>query len=395
MTRERCGQEKGIEQMNAERRTQNEELRRGNGSLHSSFCVLRSAFVVLLLVACGAKQKPAEETVPVTVAVAQQKDVPLQIRAIGSVQPLSTVSVRAQVGGELTRVWFHEGDDVRRGQPLFSIDPRPYQAALAQAQANLARDEAQLRNAQSEAARYADLVKKDYVTKEEYEKMTSGAEAARAVVAADRAAVENGRLQLAYCDIRSPIEGRTGSLMVHAGNLVHIGDAIPLVVINQIAPVYVQFALPESQLGSLRARGISNVPVTAMPQGGGAPIAAGRLSFLDNTVDRTTGTITLKALFDNQGRALWPGEFVTVAVTMENRPNVVVVPSQAVQVGQRGQYVYVVKQDRSVEMRPVRVAEAVNQQTIVESGVAPGETVVTDGQLRLTPKSKVEVKNAI
>src|SRR2546428_5605697 len=244
MTRERCGREKGIEKMNAERRTQNEELRRGNGFLHSKFCILRSAFVVILLVSCGTKQKPAEETVPVTVAVAQQKDVPLQIRAIGSVQPLSTVSIRAQVSGELTRVWFHEGDDVRRGQSLFSIDPRPYQAALAQAEANLARDEAQLRNAQSEAARYADLVKKDYVTKEEYEKMTSGAEAARAVVAADRAAVENAQLQLAYCDIRSPIDGRTGSLMVHAGNLVHVGDTIPLVVINQIAPVYVQFAIP-------------------------------------------------------------------------------------------------------------------------------------------------------
>src|SRR5207253_2270677 len=218
MTRERCGQEK----LHNECRMQNAELKSGVQS-HSAFCILHFAFVVILLVSCGTKQKPAEDTVPVTVAVAQQKDVPLQIRAIGSVQPLSTVSVRAQVGGELTRVWFHEGDDVRRGQPLFSIDPRPYQAALAQAQANLARDEAQLRNAQSEAARYSDLVKKDYVTKEEYEKMTSGAEAARAVVAADRAAVENARLQVAYCDIRSPIDGRTGSLMVHAGNLVHVG----------------------------------------------------------------------------------------------------------------------------------------------------------------------------
>ena len=225
--------------------------------------------------------------------------------------------------------------------------------------------------------------------------MTSGAEAARAVVAADRAAVENARLQLAYCDIRSPIDGRTGSLMVHAGNLVRANDTNALLVINQIAPVYVQFAIPESQLGSLRARAVTTVPVTAMPQGGGAPIAAGRLSFIDNTVDTSTGTITLKALFGNERRSLWPGQFVTVAVTLENRPNVVVVPSQAVQVGQRGQYVYVVKQDRSVEMRPVRVADAVNQQSIIESGVAPGETIVTDGQLRLTPKSKVDVKNAI
>src|SRR5439155_25278895 len=253
--------------MNAECRMQNAELKSGVQS-HSAFCILHSAFVVILLVACGAKQKPAEETVPVTVAVAQQKDVPLQIRAIGSVQPLSTVSVRAQVGGELTRVWFHEGDDVRRGQPLFSIDPRPYQAALAQAEANLARDEAQFRNAQSEAARYAELVKKDYVTKEEYEKMTSGAEGAKAVVAADRAAVENARLQLAYCNIEAPIDGRTGGLMLHAGNIVHAGDTNPLVVINQITPVYVQFAVPEKLLGQVRASGGVGMRVDASPQGG-------------------------------------------------------------------------------------------------------------------------------
>src|SRR5438132_12086442 len=187
--------------MNAEYRMQNAELKSGVQS-HSAFCILHSAFVVLLLVACGAKQKPAEETVPVTVAVAQQKDVPLQIRAIGSVQPLSTVSVRAQVRGELTRVWFHEGDDLRRGQPLFSIDPRPYQAALAQAQANLARDEAQLRNAEAEAKRYGELVKKDYVTREDYDKIVAGAEAARAVAAADRAAIDSARVSLSYCALR-------------------------------------------------------------------------------------------------------------------------------------------------------------------------------------------------
>ena len=382
--------------MNAERRMQNAEFRRVRRFVHSSFCVLHSAFVILLLAACsGAKQKPPEERIPVTVAVAQQKDIPLQIRAIGSVQPLATVAVRALVGGQLMNVWFREGDDVARGQRLFTIDPRPYQAALAQAQANLARDEAELRNSQSQAARYADLVKKDYVTKEEYDKMIAGADAARAVVAADRAAVETARLQLSYCDIRSPMAGRTGSLMVHPGNVVHASDTSPLVIINQVTPVYVQFSIPESQLGSLRARGMGNVPVTVMPQGGGAAIATGRLTFIDNSVDVTTGTITLKALFDNANRALWPGQYVTVAVTLQDRPNSVVIPSQAVQVGQRGQYVYVVKGDQSVEMRPVKVAEAVNQESIVESGVAPGETVVTDGQLRLTAKSKVDVKNSI
>ncbi len=350
----------------------------------------------LMLASCtGTKQKPTDEKVPVTVARVEQKAMPMQIRAIGSVQPVSTVAVRALVGGQLTRVSFREGQDVRRGQPLFTIDPRPYAAALQQAEANLARDQANDRNAQSEAARYAGLVKKDYVTKEEYEKMTSAAEAAKAVVAADRAAVENARLQLSYCNIVSPIDGRTGSLMVHAGNVVHANDTNPLVVINQVTPVYVQFAIPETQLGELRARGEMNVPVSAAPQRGGAAIATGRLTFIDNAVDSTTGTITLKALFSNQNRALWPGQFVTVAVTLQERPDAVVIPSQAVQTGQRGQYVYVVKQDQSVEMRPVRVAESVDQQSIIESGVNPGETVVTDGQLRLTPKSHVDVKNAL
>ncbi len=382
--------------LNAERRMQNAELRKRR-FLHSSFCVLRSAFLVAIATAActGTKQKPAEEKVAVTVAKVEQKDVPMQIRLIGNVQPFSTVSVHALVNGQLTRVWFKEGDNVRKGQPLFTIDPRPYEATLQQAEANLARDEAQYRNAQSEAARYAELVKKDYVTKEEYEKMTSGAEAAKAVVAADRAAVENARLQLSYCNIVAPIDGRTGGLMVHAGNIVHTNDSNPLVVINQVTPIYVQFAVPESQLGSMRSRRDLGVPVTASPQGGGATIAAGRLSFMDNAVDTTTGTITLKALFGNENRALWPGQFVTVAVTLQDRPKAVVVPSQAVQTGQRGQYVYVVKEDRSVEMRPVKVAETVDQQSIIEKGLGPGETVVTDGQLRLTPKSHVEVKNAL
>jgi multidrug efflux system membrane fusion protein len=351
---------------------------------------------MLIFASCtGTKQKPADEKVPVTVAKVEQKDMPMQLRAIGSVQPFSTVSVRALVSGELARVSFREGEEVRKGQPLFLIDPRPYQTALQQAEANVARDEAQYRNAVSEAARYADLVKKDYVTKEEYEKMTSGAEAAKAGVAADRAAVENARLQLSYCNIAAPIDGRTGSLMVHAGNIVHPTDSNPLVVINQISPVYVQFALPETQLAALRARGDVSVPVTASPQQGGGAMATGRLSFIDNAVDTTTGTITLKALFGNQNRVLWPGQFVTVAVTLKDRPNAVVVPSQAVQTGQRGQYVYVVRQDQSVEMRPVKVAETVDQQSVIEHGVGPGETVVTDGQLRLTPKSHVDVKNAL
>jgi multidrug efflux system membrane fusion protein len=349
---------------------------------------------VLLAAACREKQqKPHDERVPVTVATAATKNLPQQIRVVGNVQPLSTVSVRAQVTGQLTRVWFREGDEVRRGQVLFTIDPRPFQAAMQQAQANLARDEAQLRNAESERTRYAELVKKDYVTREEYDKIVAGAEAARAVAAADRAGIDNARLQLAYCEIRSPLDGRTGSLQVHQGNLVRANDTTALVVINQVQPVYVQFSVPEAQLGVLRARG-NGIPVTAVAQGSNA-VAQGRLTFVDNNVDQQTGTITVKATFPNTDRALWPGQFVNVAVTVSERANAVVVPAQAVQNGQRGQYVYVVTNGDGVEMRPVTVADQVEQQAIIAKGIAAGETVVTDGQLRLTPKSKVDVKQSL
>lgn len=356
---------------------------------------LTGAVLVLLAGCSEQKEKPREERVPVTTAVAEQKDVPLQVRAIGSVQPIASVAVRALAGGQLQRVWFHEGDDVRKGQLLFTIDQRPFQATLAQAQANLARDEAQLRNAESEAKRYAELVKKDYVTREEYEKFASGAEAARAVAAADRAAVETARLQLSYCEIRSPMDGRTGSLQVQTGNLVKANDTTPLVTINQITPVYVTFSVPESQLGSVRARGLGNVPVSASPQQGGAPVQSGKLTFVDNFVDSQTGTITLKATFANEGRVLWPGEFVNVAMTLSNRANATVIPLQAIQNGQKGQYVYVVTSGDGVQMRPVTVVQQLETQAVIGAGVNPGDTVVTDGQIRLTPKSKVDVKKSL
>lgn len=352
--------------------------------------------IAIATAACsGAKQKPPEEKVPVAVATATQKDVPVQIRVIGNVIPVSTVQVRALVGGQLDRVWFREGDDVKRGQRLFTIDPRPYESALAQAKANLARDEANLKNAEAEQARYADLVKKDYVTHEDFDRINAGAESARAVVAADRAAVQNAELQLAYCDIRSPLDGRTGQLVVHQGNLVRANDTTALVVINQVQPVNVQFAIPERQLADLRARGFDNVPVTAIPQGSGAHVETGKLSFVDNTVDATTGTINLKASFANTDRALWPGQYVEVAVTLSTLSSATVIPAQAVQNGQRGQYVYVVNSDKSVDMRSVNVVQQVDQSVVVNKGVQPGDTVVTDGQLRLTPKSHVEIKGAL
>ena len=350
--------------------------------------------LILTVAACkGEKEKPADDRIPVTVATAQQKDMPVQIRAIGTVQPLQTVAVRALVPGQLQRVYFREGDEVRRGQVLFVIDPRPYQAALAQAQANLARDEAAMRNADAERARYAELVKKDYVTREEYGKISADAEAARATAAADRAAIQNAQVQLSYCQIRSPLDGKTGSLQVHEGNIVKANDTTPLVVINQVHPINVQFSVPEADLGRLRAGGMG-VPVAAASQGS-PTLESGHLSFVDNAVDPTTGTITLKATFPNQDGALWPGQFVNVSVTLAARPNAIVVPAQALQNSQRGQYVYVVKRDNGVEMRPVAVAQQIDQQVIIERGVNAGETVVTDGQLKLTPKSKVEIKQSL
>jgi multidrug efflux system membrane fusion protein len=261
------------------------------------------------IIACsGVKPKPAEEKVPVTVAVAEEKNVPMQIRVIGSVEPLSNVAVRALAGGQLTRVSFREGDDVHQGQLLFTIDPRPYQATLSQAEANLARDEAAQRNADAEATRYAGLVKNDYVTKEDYDRITTAAQAAKAVVAADRATIESAKLQLSYCEIRSPMDGRTGSLMVHAGNVVKANDTTPLVTINQIAPINVQFSVPEAQFAEIRAKGdLRSVPVSVAPQGTGPAISNGRLTFMDNAVDAATGTISLKATFPNQTAPFGPG----------------------------------------------------------------------------------------
>jgi multidrug efflux system membrane fusion protein len=344
----------------------------------------RLAVLAIVLAAMGCaekKEKPRDESIPVTVAQVVQKDVPLEIRAIGNVQPLSTVEVRALASGQLMRVWFKEGDDVAKGQMLFSIDPRPYQAALRQAQANLARDEAQLRNAEAQRARYDDLVKKDYVTKEEYGRIVADAEAARAVVGANRAAAENARLQLSYCEIRSPLTGRTGGLQVNAGNLVRANDTTPLVVINQIEPVRVQFSIPQDQMSAIRPK----AEVTAGS-------ARGTLTFVDNSVDTRTGTIALRATFPNRDRALWPGQFVNVLMKVDQRDNALVVPARAVQTGQKGQYVYVVKPGNAVEMRTVSVFRTIGQEAIIDNGLAAGETVVTDGQLRLTPKSKVEIK---
>ncbi len=354
------------------------------------------AVIAVALAACsGAKQKPVDEKVPVTVAVAESKDVPIQVRAIGNVQPISNVAVRALVGGQLQKVWFREGDDVHRGQMLFTIDPRPFEAALAQAQANLARDEANLKNAESQAARYADLVKKDYVTQQQADDASAAAGALAATVKADEADVQAARLNLAYCSIRAPIDGRLGNLTVKEGNLVKANDTPSLVTLNQITPVYVAFSVPEQQLSEIRKQAAGDaLAVTASFPDDAKAAFPGRLTFIDNAVDNGSGTILLKATFPNEDKALWPGQYVNVSMNLSTLKDAVTIPEEAIQQGQQGYYVYVIKADDTVDMHTVEVVQRLGGVATIRDGVQGGDRVVTDGQLRLMPGAKVEIKTA-
>jgi multidrug efflux system membrane fusion protein len=347
---------------------------------------------VLSAAACSGKRPaPPAEVVPVRVGTVVRRAVPVQLRNVGTVQAFTAVAVRAQVSGEIMAVPFREGQDVKKGQLLFSLDPRPYQAALAQAEAALARDRAQASNADTDVQRYADLVKKDYVTAQQYDSVKANAAALTATVQADEAAVEKSKLDLAYCSIRSPIDGRTGSVMVQVGNVVKANDAV-LVTINQIAPIYVAFAVPERDLGEIRrARAERPLPVNAEDPASGKALERGELTFIDNTVDRSTGTITLKATFPNASHVLWPGEFVNAVITLSTEPNALVAPPGAVQDSQSGSYAFVVRPDGTVESRAVKVARLIADGTVVSGGLQAGDRVVTDGQLRLRTGSKIEI----
>lgn len=318
---------------------------------------------------------------------------PLDISGVGTVEAHSTVAVRAQVTGELKSVNFRQGEDVQAGQVLFMLDHRPLEAALHQAEANLERDTAQAANAKVIAQRMEDLVERGVGTREQRDTARTTAAALDAVVGANRAAVENAKVQLQYATIRAPISGRTGALMVNAGNLVRANDQMPLVVINQIAPIYVSFGVPEALLPDLRRyMADRSLQVAASPANDPAPPALGQITFVDNAVDQTTGTIRIKATFPNDRRRLWPGQFVNVSVRLASDANALVVPSVAVQAGPDGPYVYVVKSDQTVEMRPVTVARTVGRETVLKDGVNPGETIVMDGQLRLVPGSRITIK---
>jgi membrane fusion protein, multidrug efflux system len=334
--------------------------------------------------------KPA---VPVTVSTAVQKNVPVQLIAIGKVQAYSTVIVKAQIDGELMSVHFKEGQDVRKGDLLFTIDPRPFEAQLKQAEANLAKDKAQLANAKRQVERYGSVVTRGYVSQEQYDTLTANASALEATVHADEAAAENASLSLKYCYIKAPIDGCTGELKVNAGNIIKANDETkPLVTINQVSPVYVSFAVPEANLADIKKhmKG-GKLEVFASVSGTQDTPDRGELTFLDNAVDFTTGTIQLKAEFPNKDRALWPGQFSNVTVTLTEQKDAVVVPFEAVQTGQQGQYAFVLKPDSTVEYRLVSTGKILGNEIIIEKGLVPGDAVVTDGQLRLANGSKVKV----
>jgi membrane fusion protein, multidrug efflux system len=360
----------------------------------------------LAAAACGGEAAPStpmgggrggaqNAAVPVATAPVVQKSVPLTVQGIGTVIAASTVTVRAQVTGELTSVHFIEGDEVQQGQVLVTIDKRPLEAALQQAQAALDRDIAQSANAKAQAARYQDLQRRGIATNEQVDQISANAAALDATVGADRAAVENAKVQLQYATITAPLTGKTGLLQVHPGNLVRATDTTPIVTINKITPVYVSFAVPEAQLPELKrymAKG--KLAVTALPPNDTGAPSAGVMTFIDNAVDPTTGTIKVKGTFPNTDRKLWPGQYVNVDVTLSAEPNAIVVPSLAVQTGQQGTYVFVVKPDQTVDLRAVTVERTNGDQSVIKSGLKPGETVVTDGQLRLNAGSRVSVKNA-
>jgi multidrug efflux system membrane fusion protein len=340
----------------------------------------------------GTTQQAGRPPVPVTVGTVEQKTVPVSFRAIGNVEPIETVAVRARIGGELQRVFFAEGDTVRAGSPLFAIDPRPYRAALAQAEAQLARNTALLAKAEADITRYAGLVQQDYVTKEQYDQITADAAALRAAVAADQASVETVRLELDYCTIASPVTGRTGTINVDVGNLVKANDDLPMVTINQTRPIDASFPVPAQFLPLVIAHRADRIRVVATVPGD-PRVAEGTLSFVDNAVDTSTGTVLLKATFPNQDERLWPGEFVDLTVILGEETGRVVCPAAAIQTGQQGQYVFTVKDDRTVELRPVKVNRMDEDEAVIDEGLRPGETVVTDGQLRLVPGAAIEVKS--
>jgi multidrug efflux system membrane fusion protein len=349
----------------------------------------------LLISGCAKQENAAAKgpapAVPVTVATVERKDVPVTIRAIGNVEPIQKVEIKSQLAGQVIAVHFKEGQDVEKGALLFELDPRQQKADLDKAQGQLIKDQAQAANAKADAERYAQLFKEGVTSQQEYERMRTAADSAAATVEADKAAVEATRVQLQYTKIYAPVTGRTGNLTITEGNIIKANEAT-LVTINQIHPIYVSFSVPEQQLDDVKHFMNAGLKVEAIPQAQNDQRVSGKVTFIDNTVDVATGTIKLKATFENEKNTLWPGQFADVVLTLTMQPNAITVPSSAVNVGQNGQYTFVVGQDKTVDMRPVTVQRTFADQSIIASGLKPGEQVVTDGQLRLTKGSRIDIK---
>jgi len=339
-----------------------------------------------------AKAPRAAPAVPVSVATVAQQTVAVRIQAIGNVEAYSTVALKARVDGQIVEVNFKEGQEVKKGAVLFKIDPRPFEATLRQTEANLMRDTAQKEQARSQERRYQELLQKNFVSKEAYAQIRTSADTAEAVALGSKAAVENAKLQLEYCTIRSPIDGFVGKVMLQIGNMAKANDTNSLVIINQVRPIYVNFAVPEQRLSAIRrlmAKG--RLSVEARPPDSDKAAVSGILNFVDNAVDTTTGTIRLKALFPNADNALWPGQFVTTSLKLYDQQDALVVPTQAVQTGPNGQFVFVVKPDMTTEVRAVDVERNDGDDAVISKGLHKGEQVVVKGQLRLAPGTKVAI----
>ena len=360
---------------------------------------------LIALSGCGNKQSaraasPAapgsgHPPAPVVVSTVEQRNVPVQIAAIGNVEAYQTVQIRSQVNGQIETIHFKEGQEVRRGRLLYSLDKRPFQAALEQAQGNLKRDEAQAANAKLQASRYTDLENQGVISHEQADLQRTEASSNSAAVYADRAAVDAAKVQLQYTDIYAPIDARTGVLMMNVGNLVKANDTPFLVQLNQISPIYVTFTVPEAKLPDVRQFAAKGLKVAAYPKGQNSNPAEGLLTFIDNGVDPQTGTIKLKATFQNKDTRLWPGEFVNAVLRLSTLDNAITVPTKAVQSGQQGDYVYVVTKDGIATPHPIATIGTYQNLTLVKSGLNPGDTVIVDGQLRVTPNGKVLVQSSL
>jgi membrane fusion protein, multidrug efflux system len=361
-------------------------------ALFVSFCF------ALALLGCAQKATKAAappSAVPVAIAPVELKTVPLTVKAIGNVQAFQSVAIKSMINAQILDVHFKQGEDVKQGQLLYQLDPRQPEADLKRAENNLLHDEAQAKNNRVQADRYSSLLKEGVVAKQDYDQFLTTAQAADAGVEADKQAVEAAKVQLQYTKIYAPISGRAGDFLIDKGNVVKANDTTSLVTINQIEPIFVNFAIPEQQLAAVKKYSAAGtLHVQAIISGDAKNPAEGKLTFIDNAVDPTTGTIKLKGTFENKDRRLWPGQFVDVVLVLTAEPNSIVVPSEAVQTGQQGQYVFVVKPDMTADMRPVTVLRTNGNDSVIASGLRPGEQVITDGQLRVTNGVKLERKNA-